>query len=303
MSKKIKILAADEVDLIPLKKLQRSNFSIESKPGISNSLILKGNYDVILIRSTRKIDKEFIKQFSGKVIATFSKGTDHIDIKECKGKGIKVLNSEKGNSTSAAEHTFALILAATKNLLVSNKFVREDKFSERGYQRNEIRGKKLGIIGYGSIGKIVYKFGENFGMKVYANDIDTKVMARNKRVNFKNLSFILKNCDIVTIHIPLTKSNIGFIDAKKLSLLKDDCILVNTSRGEVIDEPALLKILIENKIRCACLDVFKGEPDINFLFFKLDNVILSNHVAGKTPESKRLISSEIVVKLQKLYRK
>src|SRR5690606_17420613 len=240
--------------------------------------------------------------FKGKVIATFSKGSDHIDIDNCRKRGIKVFNSKTGNSTSAAEHTFALILAASKNLLLADKLVRKNKFTELKYERSELRGKKLGVIGYGSIGKKVSEMGKCFGMDIYANDIDPKVLAKNRKVSFKSLKYILSKCDVVSIHIPLTEKNRGFLDAKKLSILKNDCIFINTSRGEIVNEDALIGILQARKIRFACLDVFKDEPDVNPLFFELDNVILSNHIAGKTPESKKLISEEVYNKLMKHYK-
>lgn len=289
------------MDISPFAKLPVSRFTLDAKPGISNESILEGDYDAILIRSTRKITREFIDKFKGKVIATFSKGTDHIDVDNCRKRGIKVFNSKTGNSTSAAEHTFVLILAASKNLLLADKLVRKNKFTELKYKRSELRDKKLGVIGYGSIGKKVSKFGKSFGMDVYMNDIDTKVL-KIKKVNFKSLKFILSKCDVVTVHIPLTEKNNGFLDEEKLSLLKNNCIFVNTSRGEIVDENALINMLQKDKIGFVCLDVFKGEPDVNPLLFKFDNVILSNHIAGKTPESKILISEEVCNKLLKYYK-
>jgi D-3-phosphoglycerate dehydrogenase / 2-oxoglutarate reductase len=301
LSKKINILSADEIDHSYLKKFPSSKYFTEIRTGISNEEILEGDYDAILIRSTRRIDNDFVKRYNGKVIATFSKGTDHIDTAECKSKGIKVLNAKTGNSTSAAEHTFAMILAASKNLLMADRLVREGKFTELIYTRNELRGKKLGIIGFGSIGKIVGKFGKSFGMAVFANDRDATVRNKNPRTNFKSIKYLMSKCDVVTIHIPLDEKNRGFIDEKKLSYLKKDCIFINTSRGEVVDENALMKLLQENKIRFACLDVFKNEPNVNTLLFGMDNVILSNHAAGKTPESKRYIAEEVFGKLMKFY--
>lgn len=272
------------------------------QPGIPNDAIPDSDCDVLVIRSTRKISKEFTDRFKGKVIATFTKGTDHIDIDACRKNKIKVLSADEGNSISAAEHTMALMLAISKNLILSDKLVRKGKFKDLDYKRSELFSKKVGVIGYGSIGKKVARMCEAFGMTVYANDTDLKVRKRNKNAVFKGLKYILKNCDIITIHIPL-ENNVNFISKEKLLLLKPDSIIINTSRGEIMDEGSLLKLLSEEKIGFAGLDVFKNEPDISSLLFKLDNVILSNHIAGKTVESKKRIAKEVSKKIRRYFEK
>ncbi len=300
MPGKVKILVADDVYLEPLKKLPRSKFQITVKQSISDNDIFREGCDVLVIRSTRKLDKNFLERFTGTVIATFTKGTDHIDIKSAKKKNIKILNSDKGNSQSAAEHTLLLILAASKNLIIADSIVRSGNFENLNYSRTELSGKKVGIIGYGSIGKRVGRLCKAFGMEILANDIDPMVKRKNKSINFKSLKYILKNCDIVSLHIPLNDKNIGFFSKEKLSLLKEDCIFINTSRGEVVDENCLLKLLKSRRI-IAGLDVFSGEPNVNPLFFNHRNVILSNHIAGKTKESKRRISEDVTAKIIRFY--
>jgi phosphoglycerate dehydrogenase-like enzyme len=299
MSKKIKILIADDVDISPFDNFPKSKFNIEKNIGISYDAILSSDCDALVIRSNRKLNKKFINNFRGKVIATFSKGLDHIDMDESKRGRVKVVSANEGNSQSAAEHTLALMLSAAKNLVYSDKLIRTGKFNELDYKRNELYGKKVGIIGYGSIGKRVAKLCKAFDMIVYANDTDRKVIKSNKKIAFKSLNYILINCDIITIHIPLDKKNVNFISKEKLSILKRDSIFINTSRGELVDEKYLIKTLEQKRIGFAGIDVFKDEPNINSLFFKLDNVILTNHIAGKTIESKQKIAIEVAGKLLK----
>ena len=290
-----RIIIADEIDLTGLKHLPSGKYHIKKCFGISNKEIIHkyGNYDVLVIRSIRKIDRDFLSKVSIKLIATCSKGTDHIDLKYAKSKSIRVINADDSNNISAAEHTIALILAIHKNLIISDNLVRSGKFGNYNYKRNEILGKSIGIIGFGKVGSYVGKLCRAFGMKVFANDIDKKVKLKNPEYRFISLKSMLKSCDVITIHIPLNKDNENFISRDKLELLKTGSVLINTSRGKVIDENFLFELLNERKIYFAGLDVMRDEPFVDKRFFGLANVILTNHIAGKTEESRIRISENI----------
>lgn len=292
---KLKILIADEIDKAGLKQLPENKFNAEIKFGISNSEIISkySSFDILVIRSIRKIDKEFIRDTNFKVIATCSKGTDHIDTEYAKKKKILILNAEDSNNISAAEHTLGLIIAAEKKILFSDNLVRKGKFNFYDFERSELKGKKIGIIGFGKVGSYVGKLSEAFGMKIYANDTDKNVRYIHKKTEFKSLNFILRSCDIVTVHIPLSKKNYKFISKEKLNLLNENSLFVNTSRGDVVDELHLINLLRNKKIKFAALDVFNNEPFVNKDLTGLDNVILTNHIAGKTMQSRRKISENI----------
>jgi len=291
----IKILIADEIDLSGTGILSKKKFQVVSKFGISNAEIIKSynNFDVLVIRSIRKIEKDFIEKTGFKVIATCSKGTDHIDCDFANKKKIKILNADDSNNISAAEHTLALILSIYKKINFSDKLVRENKFSFYNYERNEIYKKSIGVIGFGKVGSYVGKLCEAFGMKVYANDTDANVKKVYKNFKFKNLKFIFSNCEIITIHIPLNKNNFNFISKEKLMLLNKNSVIINTSRGDVLDEKYLYKMLKNKKIKYAGLDVMSNEPNVFKGFAALDNVLLTNHIAGKTVESRRNISVNV----------
>jgi len=302
---KIKILIADKINLDSLKPLNKGKFEVKTAFGISNEEILESysDYDVLVIRSVRRIEKDFIVKCNFKIIGTCSKGFDNIDIEAARNKKIKTLNIDEGNSISAAEHTIGLIISAMRNIVHSDKLVRAGKFNDHDFRRSELFGKKVGVIGYGNVGSYVGKLAEAFGMNVYANDIDKKVTAKYKKVNFKSLNFILKNCDIITIHIPMNKNNFHLFSYEKLNMLNKNTVLINTSRGGVIDEAALLRKLKRNDLRCVCLDVFESEPSPNKEFFKLSNVILTNHIAGKTEESAVKMPAELFKKIKNCYKK
>lgn len=300
----IKILIADEIDLSGINEFSAKNFFIKCDFGILNSGIIKSynDYDVLIIRSIRKINKDFLNKTSFKVIATCSKGTDHIDAVTANKNGVIILNADEGNHISAAEHTIALILMIYKNIILSDKLVRNNKFNFYNFERSELFGKSIGIIGFGKVGSYVGKLCKSFGMKVYANDIDKKVKQKNENFIFKSLNYILNNCDVISIHIPMSKKNFQFFSEKKLNLINKGSVLINTSRGGVLDEKYLIKMLKEKKIKYAGLDVYCNEPNIDKSFPGLENTVLTNHIAGKTIESRKKISENIFSQLAAIYR-
>jgi len=302
---KIRILIADKINLSGLKFLIKKHFLVKADYNLSNGDILKNysDYDALVIRSARKINKIFLEKCNFKLIATCSKGVDHIDLDSAEKNNIKIINSEEGNTVSAAEHTFGLILGILKQINYSDRLVRTKKFSNIDFKRFELKGKKIGIIGMGKVGSRVAKYAEAFEMIIYANDIDKNVRNKLYMYKFKNLDFILKNADIVTVHIPLDKNNRNFLSKNKLNILNNNTILINTSRGEIIDEKSLIKLLKNGSLYYAGLDVFKNEPDINELFYGLKSVILTNHIAGKTEESIQYISNDIFMQVKKYFLK
>lgn len=303
LKNKIRILIVDKIDLHGVKLLPPNYFSITFKLNLQNKDILKyyNNYDVLVIRSTRIIDKNFLQNCKFKIIASCTKGTDHIDLMFAAKRNIKVINSETGNTISTAEHTFALLLNIAKNINFSDKLVRKNIFTNYDFRRMELRGKKIGIIGFGKVGSRVALYAKAFEMIVYANDIDLSVRKNNPESNFKSINYIFKNADIISIHIPLNERNKNFISRKKLELLSDKTILINTSRGEIIDEKYLIEILKKNKIYYAGLDVFKNEPKIDKGLFRLKNAILTNHCAGKTDDSLKYISNDIFMQVKNYF--
>ncbi len=304
MKEKIKILIADKINTDEIESFFPDSkylvTIIRGRNSITNEEIISefGNYDVLIIRSVRKINKEFIQRTNFKVIATCSRGTENIDTDFAEKIGIVVFGTDKGNSIAAAEHTIGMIISYYKNFSFSSKLIEDNKFNFNDFRRNELNGKTIGIIGFGNIGSRVGKLSKAFEMNVLANDISGSVVKKyQKKFNFVSLKKLLSVSDIVTLHIPGSIKNNNFIDMKKLSMLKKECLIVNTSRGNVINESELIRALKENKIRGAALDVFKNEPEISKELLKLKNVLLTNHIAGKTRESSLKMASEVYKKV------
>jgi len=302
---KINILIADPVDKSGFSLLKESKFRLNIIYGLSDNDIIeysrKKNVRVLVINSRRLISRGFLSRCNFDAIATASKGTDHIDTVYAGIRKIKIINSESGNSVSAAEHTFALILAAYKNLFISDENVRHKRFDTRNFISKNLNGKKIGIIGFGQVGSRVGFIAKAFGMNVYYNDIDSNVIRNYSTFKFSEIERIFKDCDIVTLHIPINEKNINFIRKQHLSLLKPEALFINTSRGAVVNETELLKFFKFRADVKACLDVFCNEPRINPAFRLLKNTILTNHIAGKSEESGKFISAEIFKQVNKMF--
>jgi len=187
-----------------------------------------------------------------------------------------------------------------KNIILSDRLTRNNYFSFYDFYREELRGKKIGIIGFGKVGSLVGKYLKVFQAKIIANDINPLVKQRHKNFTFKPLNYLLENSDIITVHIPLDEKNYHFINEDKFKRMKDGVIFINTSRGGVVDEKYLIHFLKKKKVLSAGIDVFENEPLVNSEFITLENVILTNHIAGKTPEGEKRILFEILKKIDKL---
>jgi len=293
-------------------KLLKSHFTVTEKYGLNNDELLKyfskeryPDSTALLIRSTRKFDKRLIAKFASetnvRLICTVSSGFDNIDIETSNLYKIKILNVPNGNFISAAEHTFSMILAIHKQICrVNNQMIKKKYIT--GYNiSNEVKDKSIGIIGVGRIGSAVAGYARSFGMRIYGNDIKRSVINKYKWIKFVSLNKLLNTCDIITVHTPLDKTTMHLINRNNLKLLKPEAIVINCARGGIIEEKALYDSLKSKKISFAGIDVFENEPDIDFRFAKLNNVLLTPHIAGKTKQSNRRMSIQAAEQIINYY--
>jgi len=220
-----------------------------------------------------------------KFIQSAGVGFDQIDLKAATENNVVVMNIPSATTIPVAEHTVALILACAKNLIQIHQSTAKGDWRIGGFNV-ELRNKNLGLIGFGRIGQEVVKIMKGFKMNLLVYDPFIKENEIKKFGGKKvDLDTLLKESDVITIHAPLTKETENLIDKEKLKLMKLSTILINTARGEIINEEALYNALNEGNLRCAGLDVFRQEPiDENNPLLKLENIVLSPHMAVQTSE-------------------
>jgi glyoxylate reductase len=253
----------------------------------------RGKFDAVISLLTDKIDaRVFDAAPTVKMYANYATGFDNIDIVEAKNRGIVVTNAPAPQTAeSVAEHTIALMLALAARIVEADEFVRRKKYkgwAPMNFVGVDILGKTLGLIGAGRIGERVAYYAKGLGMSVIYTDISrNEKMEKEFGATYHSThEEVLKNADIVSLHVPLMESTRHLINAERLALMKRTAFLVNTSRGPVIDEVALEKALKNNVIAGAGLDVFEFEPRVSSRLRKLQNVILTPHIASASVETR-----------------
>ena len=283
---------------IELLKQNGIEFSVYKKDNpIPKKELIKSakNCDGLISLLSDKIDREVIDHMQNcKVIANYAVGFNNIDVEYAKSKGVVVTNTPDVLTDSTADLTLALVLACARRISESEKLVRDKKFV--GWKPKlllgiELRNKYFGILGAGRIGTEVAKRAHAFGCKIlyYSN---SKNNFLENELNAKKLSLnsILKKSDILSIHLPLNSSTKSLLNDKNLILLKESAIVINTARGDIVDEKFLLSMLKQNKIASAGFDVYENEPMLKPEFYKLKNVVLLPHIGSATKEARNNMS-------------
>ncbi|MEK9131969.1 MAG: D-glycerate dehydrogenase [Patescibacteria group bacterium] len=253
----------------------------------------KDSYDAVLTLLTDPIDKEVLEAApTVKIFANYAIGFNNIDVEEAKKRGIFVTNTPGGGADRVAEHTWALILALTCRVVEADLYMRKGKFNGWNpmiFHGTKLAGKMLGIIGTGRIGAdVAHRAVNGFGMKIAYYDVKRNDdLEKNYQAVFcATPEEVLRQADVVSIHVPLLPSTHHLINANRLPLMKKTAYLINTSRGQVVDEVALVDALKAGAIAGAGLDVFEFEPKLAKGLAKLSNVVLTPHIASGTAEAR-----------------
>ncbi len=246
-------------------------------------------YDAVLCLLADKIDEEvFVAAPSAKIFANYAVGFDNIDVAAAKARGVWVTNTPGTSTNAVAEFTLTLLLAVAKRVVEADQFIRDGKYSgwvPMLFMGSELTGKTLGIVGLGRIGGRVAEIAQKgFGMKVIYSDIVRNEKAEEELgLHFHPmLETLLRESDFISLNVPLTDSTRHLINCERLAELKPTAILINTSRGPVIDEVALVETLKNKKIAGAGLDVYEFEPKLSEGLTFLPNVVLTPHIASAT---------------------
>ena len=256
------------------------------------------------LRSRTHLTAEMIEA-APKLIAVgcFCIGTNQVDLNAAKARGIPVFNAPFSNTRSVAELVLGEILLLMRNVPQANAEVHRGVWNKSATGSHEVRGKKLGIIGYGHIGSQLSIIAESLGMDVYFYDIENKLPLGNAK-QVRSLEELLSSCDVVSLHVPELPSTKNLMNAERIAQLKQGAILINAARGTVVDIDALAQALKDGKIHGAAIDVFPIEPaSINEEFVsplrEFDNVILTPHIGGSTAEAQENIGFEVAGKFVK----
>ncbi|MCD6546265.1 MAG: hydroxyacid dehydrogenase [Thermotogae bacterium] len=261
---------------------------------------LISDIDILLVRSATKVTRDIIESGERlKIIARAGTGLDNIDTKAAEEKNIKILNTPGANSISVAELTIGLMIAASRYIPQGTQSLKEGKWEKKKLKGFELFQKKLGIIGYGKIGKEVAKRAKAFGMEILVYDV-VKPESAEDFIKFVEFEELAKTSDYITLHVPLNDATKHMIDEHVFEIMKDEAILINASRGGIVNEEALYNALTSGKLRAAALDVFEVEPpndELRKKLLNLENVIATPHIGASTVEAQKRVGIEIAKRI------
>lgn len=295
-----RVLIADPLEDVGINLFKGiADVDVRTKLSEDNLCQIVGDYDALIVRSGTKVTRKVIEHgLKLKVIGRAGVGVDNIEVDAATERGIFVVNAPSAITTATAEHTFALLLSLMRKIPQALISLREGKWERTKFIGSQLQGKTIGIVGLGRIGTQVARYAKAFGMRVIGCDpFISEERARQLGIELKELEELLREADIITLHVPLTRETRKMIDERAISLMKEGAILVNASRGGVVDEEALYKALVSGKLAGAALDVFEQEPpkegSTSFNLLQLDNVVATPHLGASAKEAQEEAALEI----------
>ena len=283
----VKVLICDhvEVDRLALG----AGLAVDYRPTITKEELLAavGEYEALIIRSRTKVDRDVLDRAPKlKLVARPGTGLDNVDVEYAKSKGVTVVNSPESLVEGVAEHVVLLMLALSRKLVQADVTTRAGKWEKSSLMGRELKGKVLGVVGLGRIGRRIGEIAKTMGMSILVYDIITlppEVLAELE-AKVVELEELFASSDYVTLHVPMTSGTAHLVNEVRLALMKKGAFLINTSRGGVIDEEALSAALKEGRLGGAALDVFEKEPPSGAIM-DAPNIIMTPHIGGQTEEA------------------
>jgi D-3-phosphoglycerate dehydrogenase / 2-oxoglutarate reductase len=298
-----RVLICDSIDTSGIESLKKSGMVVDYQPEINANQLstIAKDYDVIVVRSRTKITKEIIQASAPrvKIIARVGVGLDNIDINEAEANGIHVINSPEAAANAVSELVIGLMLSLARSIPFADVETKKGNWIKKDLTGVELRGKYLGIIGVGNIGRNIGRIARSLRMNLIGYDIIpiNRDFTREVGMIVADFNTLLESADFVTCHVPLTAETKKMFSTVKFSKMKPSAFLINTSRGEVIDENALYEALKNGRIAGAALDVFETEPPMNKMLLQLTNVICTPHIGAQTKEAQQLAAMVIAEKI------
>ncbi|MFW9772323.1 MAG: hydroxyacid dehydrogenase [Promethearchaeota archaeon] len=309
----MKVLISDEFQDDGIEIFQKNGFEVFKKFTITKDELKNeiNNYEAIVVRSRTKLTADVLEKATNlKVIGRAGAGLDNIDLKKAKDLGIEVLNTPEAPAVSVAELSLGLMLTLARHISDADHTTHQGKWNKSQYLGYTLKGKKLGLIGFGNIAKELAKDAIALGMKVGVYSRFSKgqsAIDEAKAVGcsiYPSIEDLLKDAQIVSLHLPITPQTENIINEKRIKLMRKDAIIVNTARGTLIDEKALIQALKNKDIGGAALDVFREEPlKDQELIACNDNLILTPHIASQTIENQIDAATLIAEKMSSFLKK
>jgi len=293
----MKILISDKLPDVAVKILTSDpGVEVDNKPGLSPDELksIIGGYDGIIIRSGNKLTADILDRAARmKVIARAGVGVDNVDVKAASRKGIIVMNTPGGNTTSTAEHTFAMILALARSIPRACSSLKGGEWDRKSFVGTQLSGKTIGIIGLGRIGMEVAKRSLAFEMTVIGFDpYVSPEKAAQVGIELVGLDAIWERADFITVHTPMTDETRGLIGAKEFAKMKKGVRIINCARGGIVDEDALADALAAGKVAGAALDVYSSEPPTNRRLVEMPQVVATPHLGASTEEAQITVATD-----------
>ena len=307
MSMSQSVLICDQVNPVLNEILEKNGLQITYEPEITPEQIQDKieNFEVVIVRSRTKITKDMIdKATKCQIIARVGVGLDNIDQAAAKEKNIRVINAVEGAMNAVAELVIGLMLSLAREIPRADREVRNGNWIKKELMGTELRGKYLGIVGLGNIGKRLGRLARALNMNIIGYDVVPIDEEFSKEVGLMkaDLGTLLASSDYVSLHVPLLDSTKHLINAEKMSTMKNTSRIINTSRGGVIDEEALYEFLKDGKLGGAALDVFEVEPATSNNLATLPNFISTPHMGAQTKEAQSLAANVIAEKIIQILR-
>jgi len=307
MSLNQSVLICDQVNTILKEILEKNGLKVTYEPEITPEQIAEkiGSFEVIVVRSRTKMTRELVEK-AGKcqIIARVGVGLDNIDQDAAKEKNIRVINAVEGAITAVAELVIGLMLSMAREIPRADREIRNGNWIKKELMGSELKGKYLGIVGLGNIGKRLGRLARALNMNIIGYDVTPIDDEFSKEVGLMkaDLDTLLSSADYVSFHVPLLDSTRHMINAEKLKMMKNTARIINTARGGVIDEEALYNSLKAGSLAGAALDVFEVEPATGNKLITLPNFIATPHMGAQTKEAQLLAANIIAEKIIQIIR-
>ena len=302
-----KILISDALNNIANKVFKNNNIEVDTIIDLTPTELEKiiHKYDGLVVRSATKVTDEIISSGKNlKIIGRAGAGVDNIDLLSAKKNNVIVMNTPGGNTNATAEFTLSLLMSLYRSISDANFGTHKGLWEKKKYKGLELSGKKLGIIGFGNVGERFSQIAIALGMSVsvYSESFSSR------NIDYKNienisLSNLISQSDVISFHCKPNKNNKPIITIEELKLMKNDAVIINTARGNLVDEGDLKKALDNNIIRGAALDVFKEEPAKDNILFGTKNLILTPHIAASTIEAQIIVAEQIALQISNYFNK